>query len=207
MAAKGKYPPLRGRSEVNDVLGGCFTNNEGVRTRAHTRACLPEGAAEVPPPTADLWAKVTVCSSFPPASCLTVTCGLLNHLLLQMHTLPPELTSLLLHSWNLHEHGRFRMNLQFVLTTCHAVRVQAALQLTEEQVAAMIEARREFLASLKALLQQRRALNAIIEASVTKDLDSNPAVSVQHNKACSEHQLCGSVARLAFVPYMLVKHW
>lgn len=61
--------------------------------------------------------------------------------------------------------------------------VQAVLQLTQEQVAAMVEARREFLASLKALLQQRRALNAIIGASVIKDLDSNPAVSVQHNKA------------------------
>ena len=49
----------------------------------------------------------------------------------------------------------------------------------------MVRARREFLASLKALLQQRRALGDIICASVTKDCDSNPAVSTQHSKVCA----------------------
>lgn len=60
--------------------------------------------------------------------------------------------------------------------------LQAALQLSEEQVAHMVRARREFLASLKALLQQRRALGDIICASITKDCDSNPSVSMQHSK-------------------------
>jgi hypothetical protein len=60
--------------------------------------------------------------------------------------------------------------------------LQAALQLSEEQVAHMVQARREFLASLKALLQQRRALGDIICASITKDCNSNPAVSTQHSK-------------------------
>lgn len=46
----------------------------------------------------------------------------------------------------------------------------------------MVRARREFLASLKALLQQRRALGDIICDSITKDCDSNPAVSTQHSK-------------------------
>lgn len=48
------------RFEVIDVLGRCFMKNEGVRTRALTEPCLPVGAATVPPPTAELWAKVTV---------------------------------------------------------------------------------------------------------------------------------------------------
>lgn len=42
------------------MLGQCFMKNEGVRTRAHTGPCLPEGIAAVPPPTAELWATVTV---------------------------------------------------------------------------------------------------------------------------------------------------
>jgi hypothetical protein len=67
------------------------------------------------------------------------------------------------------------------------VLLQAALQLTEEQVAHMVRARREFLASLKALLQQRRALGDIICASITKDCNSNPAVSTQHSKVCTSH--------------------
>ena len=51
----------------------------------------------------------------------------------------------------------------------------------------MVRARREFLASLKALLQQRRALGDIICASIAKDCDSNPAVSTQHSKVRAVH--------------------
>lgn len=66
------------------------------------------------------------------------------------------------------------------------VHLQAALQLSEEQVAHMVRARREFLASLKPLLQQRRALNDIIRASIVHDCDSNPAVSLQHSKVIAQ---------------------
>ncbi len=52
--------PLWSRYDIIEVLGQCFMRNEGVRTRAHTGPCLPEGAAAVPPPTAELWATVTV---------------------------------------------------------------------------------------------------------------------------------------------------
>jgi hypothetical protein len=48
------------RYDIIDMLGQCFMKNEGVRTRAHTGPCLPEGMAAVPPPTAELWATVTV---------------------------------------------------------------------------------------------------------------------------------------------------
>lgn len=50
------------------MLGGCFSSDEALRTRAHTGACLPEGAAAVPPPTTELWAKVAVRTRAPPVS-------------------------------------------------------------------------------------------------------------------------------------------
>ncbi len=61
-------------------------------------------------------------------------------------------------------------------------RLQEALQLSEEQSSGMVRARREFLGALKALLRQRRALNAIIQASVPTECGCHTDVGKQHAK-------------------------
>jgi hypothetical protein len=84
---------------------------------------------------------------------------------------------------------------------------QAALQLSEEQVAHMVRARREFLASLKAVLQQRRALSDIITACIAQDCHTNPAISAQHNKVhavvCGQKCVWQMIERQAGIPFVL----
>lgn len=61
-------------------------------------------------------------------------------------------------------------------------RVTTALALTKDQVRHASRARREFLDSMWALLQQRQALNAIIETSASKTCETNCVVAQQHSK-------------------------
>lgn len=61
-------------------------------------------------------------------------------------------------------------------------RVTTALQLTKDQVSKASRVRSLFLDSMRALLQQRQALNAIIETAASKVCSTNCIVAQQHSK-------------------------
>ena len=62
------------------------------------------------------------------------------------------------------------------------LRPQATLDLSATQLERMSGARRDFLAELGTLLQQRRALNAVIQASVPAQCDNNVTIVREHGK-------------------------